>query len=122
MPLEYRYTLPGAPRTKKTSNRLVWAGKRQIILPSKAWATWCRNVRRALGPCFTLPDRPYNCQALVYRDALRGDAVGYYQGIADVLESLKVVSNDKWILTWDGSELLVDRANPRVELILTPID
>ena len=69
-----------------------------------------------------LKDQPYNCAALFYRDADRGDAIGYLTGLADVLEYLGVVSNDRLLARWDGSEMLVDRKNPRVEITLTAIE
>ena len=64
-------------------------------------------------------DSPHNCRALFYRDAARGDAVGYYQGLADLLEKRGVISNDKWLVSWDGSRLEIDKENPRVEVTLT---
>jgi hypothetical protein len=73
---------------------------------------------RPLSACLIAP---YNCAAIFYRDANRGDAVGYYQGLADVLEKAQVITNDKFITQWDGSRLLVDRENPRVELVLTEV-
>lgn len=121
-----RLTLPGPPRTKKTSNRLVRAGARHRILPSKAWEEWRDVCWVASGPwrrkwleaplAFNV-----NVTALFYRDARRGDAVGYYQGLGDVLEYCAIVANDKYITQWDGSRLLVDRDNPRVELEITPV-
>lgn len=116
-------TLYGAPRTKKTHNRLVKHRGRHKVLPSIQWTKW-RDKLEASGQvtaAMRLRDQPYNCAALFYRDANRGDAVGMYQGLADVLEYLGVVSNDKWLVTWNGSDLLVDRTNPRVVVSLTPI-
>lgn len=97
-------------------------------MPSEAWESWASaslpqiaiQLRRNPVRC-PLPDRAYNCAAQFYRDANRGDAVGYYQGLADVLEKARVVTNDKYITQWDGSRLLIDRANPRVELVLTEV-
>lgn len=118
-------TLPGPPRTKKTSNRLVKAGARHRVLPSKAWETWrdaCyahtlqRLVRSRRIESQHAIAYPVNVAAVFYRDAARGDAVGYYQGLADVLEYCGIVDDDKWIVAWDGSRLLVDRTNPRVEV------
>jgi Holliday junction resolvase RusA-like endonuclease len=129
-----RLTIDGAPRTKKTHNRIVVVkskgrATRRIVLPSEAWESWAEHsnlliaqqIRRAPITC-PLPDRPYNCAAIFYRDAARGDAVGYYQGLADLLEKAKVVTNDKHIVQWDGSRLLIDRDNPRVELTLTEVE
>jgi hypothetical protein len=72
-----------------------------------------------------LPKQHYNCAALIYRHADVGDAVGFYQGIADLLELRRVVTNDRQIRQWDGSRLLVARdredATPCVVLALTPL-
>jgi hypothetical protein len=130
-----RIVIYGAPRTKKTSNQLVQAGARPRVLPSKAWLAWYASAHivelreSAAGWLFSvwppkrgeLPDQPYNCCALFYREAAIGDAVGYYQGLADLLEKRGVIRNDKWIVQWDGSRLLKDAERPRVELTLTPV-
>lgn len=63
-----------------------------------------------------------NCAAIFYRDANRGDAVGYYQGLADALESAGVLSDDKWIMQWDGTRLAKDAKRPRIEVTLTALD
>lgn len=122
-----QFTVWGSPRTKKTSNRLVVAGHRTRILPSKAWERWVKTapilrgtnrdepVRQVLG----VPDKPYNVCATFYRDARRGDAIGFYQGLADLLEKRGVISDDKFFVSWDGSRLEIDRENPRVEVTLT---
>lgn len=122
-----RFTVCGAPRTKKTSNRLVHAGGRARVLPSKAWTKWTKTAfigtqysRDVAFRVTEVADRPYNCRAIFYRDAKRGDAVGYYQGLADLLEKRGIISNDKWLVSWDGSRLEIDRDNPRVEVELTP--
>jgi hypothetical protein len=64
---------------------------------------------------------PLNCCAIFYRDADRGDAVGYYQGLADALEAAGVVADDKWIKQWDGSRLAKDADWPRIDVVLTAI-
>ena len=130
-----RFTVCGSPRTKKTSNRLVRAGQKPRILPSKAWERWAKTARiegddwqncvisdRELMVQGDPPivESPHNCRAIFYRDAKRGDAVGYYQGLADLLERRGIISNDKWLVSWDGSRLLVDHQHPRVKVELTP--
>src|SRR3990167_6619579 len=126
-------TIFGAPRTKKTSNRLVSAGRRQYVLPSKAWTTWCRTARfiffdrdvdlmwSETFACYGLR-RPIaasvSCSAIFYRDADRGDLVGYMQGLADLLEKRGILKNDRQIVSWDGTRLALDREIPRVEVLL----
>ncbi len=121
-------TLPGAPRTKKNSANIQMAGKRKIVKPSEAWLAWRDRVQAWLWKqplvfrrSFPLPTADYNIAAIFYRDALRGDAVGYYQGVADVLEDVGILTNDEQLVQWDGSRLSIDRDLPRVELTLTPI-
>lgn len=113
----------GAPRTKKTHNAVVRAGKRTVVLPSKQWREWVKTAGiggwNARG--HRVISEPVNCRAIFYRDADRGDAVGYYQGLADLLEKRGIVANDKWIRSWDGSRLEVDRERPRVEITLERI-
>lgn len=112
----------GAPRTKKNHGQRKMVGKFMKQLPSEAWMEWRDLVLPQLVRQFDgyhPISEPVNVRALFYRDALRGDAVGYYQGLADVLEEAGVVTDDKWIVTWDGSRLRKDPARPRVELEIT---
>src|SRR5579884_4017709 len=112
------FVIFGRCRTKKTSNRLVRAGKRWRVLPSEAFETWQSSAvpqLRIFWTCKPPIERPVNVAAVFYRDASRGDAVGYYQSLADILQTAGVVEDDKWIVSWDGSRLDKDAANPRVE-------
>jgi hypothetical protein len=111
-------TLYGAPRTKKTSNQLQRFGGRLKVVPSKAWMRWRDECLKQTNDSMRLRDQPYNLCALFYRDADRGDAIGYLQGLADVLQEAGIVSDDKWFTQFDGSRLLVDRERPRVELLI----
>jgi hypothetical protein len=63
--------------------------------------------------------RPVELRALVYRDADRGDLVGYLQAISDLLQAGGVIQDDRLIYSYDGSRLLLDRQRPRVELVLS---
>jgi hypothetical protein len=109
-----RFTIMGSPRTKKNHG---WRTKHGKHMPSKAWAKWAAWAELDGAPFGILWD--VNCKALFYRDAKRGDAVGFYQGLADLLEKRGVVVNDKQLVSWDGSRLLKDKDNPRVEVELT---
>jgi len=119
------FTIPGAPRTKKTSNRIVRAGKFTKVLPSKAHEAWFDAVfletktRARRATKVDLPiNHPVNVRALFYREALTGDATGYYQALADLLEAAGVVTNDKLLVSWDGSRLSKDSESPRIEVFI----
>lgn len=113
-------TISGTPRTKKTSQRIVRAGRFPKVLPSKAYIEWNNSAVMQLNPFVYRPsiDQPVNCRAVFYRDALCGDAVGFYQALADTLQNAGIVADDKWIVSWDGSRLLKDSVYPRVVVIL----
>lgn len=122
------FTLPVKPRTKKNSRRHIQrrakSGKQITVpLPSEAYASMEAQIVayvRTAGLGWGL-SQPVNCAAVFYRDAHRGDAVGYYQALGDALEAAGVVSNDKWIVQWDGSRLRKDANRPRIEVTLTAI-
>ena len=116
--MTWRLTILGKPRTKKNSRVAGRDGR--VIFASRAWSRWLAGsviswYEGARAPITV----PVNCRARFYRDANRGDAVGFYQGLADLLEKNGVVTNDRLIVSWDGSRLLKDAARPRVEVELT---
>lgn len=121
-------TVMGAPRTKKNHGRIIRGkGGRPMMLPSKVWSDWCDAMAPALETAMQKAGldplaQKLNCQAMFYRDVDRGDAVGFYQGLADLLEHGGVVANDRWIVSWDGSQLLKDKHHPRVEIVLTALE
>lgn len=130
------FVLPVKPRTKKNHGSVIKRGERKFHIPSEAYTTmetgvveWSRSyyVPPAIGPKNPVSfgslrlAQPINCAAIFYRDANRGDAVGYYQGLADALESAGIVADDKWITQWDGSRLAKDASRPRIQVTLTAI-
>jgi hypothetical protein len=110
------FIVTGPPRTKKNSRdvgikKLKDGRKISIPLPSRAWRNW--NAKAILIPP-TKPQPPMfginrevNCRALFFCDrrGIKGDACGYYQGLADLLEKHGVVVNDRLITQWDGSRV-----------------
>ena len=117
--------LMAPPRTKKNSGQFVSIGKgekkRTIILPSKAYREWEKQVlgeaKKQAGSLAI--DYPVNARVIFYRERATGDAVGYYQAIADVLQKAGVLKDDRYIVSWDGSRLAKDAVKPRVEVELT---
>ncbi len=116
----------GAPRTKKNHGIITNRGANPRILPSPQFSAWNRMAQMQLAKYrvtganwFHFCGVPVNVQALFYRDKLTGDAVGYYQALADALEEGGIVENDRLIVSWDGSRLMKDAKNPRVEIEIT---
>ena len=88
---------------------------------SAAFTAWNRIAQMQLARIRadvlgTLPITvPVNVKAHFYREKNIGDAVGYYQALADALEEGGIVENDRLIERWDGSRLMKDSERPRVE-------
>ena len=137
------FVLPVVPRTKKNSRehikRRTKHGKLITVpIPSAPYRQMealegqivvfvaRRQLRLAAFP-FPVSmqalrlEQPINCAAIFYREKDLGDAVGYYQGLADALEAAGVVADDKWIKQWDGSRLAKDAERSRIEVTLTAI-
>ena len=142
------FTIFGAPRTKKNHNVVVFTGKpcptaiavcradrgkpcrlckrghHPHVLPAaehKAWFTpallQARIVRARVMPR-TLTEQ-VNVAAVFWRDAYRGDALGYFQALGDLLQAAKIVENDEQCVTWDGSRLEKDASRPRIDVVIT---
>ena len=127
------------PRTKKNSPQIVGRMKRPILLPSEAYREWekaatltllkARLIERYMRdgkPALRLTqgspiNYDVNARVLIYRHALIGDIVGYFQAVADFLEHIGVLQNDKHIVSWDGSRMLKDAAHPRYEITLESV-
>lgn len=118
------FTLIAAPRTKKNHGIITTRGKFPRILPSKQFSAWNRIAQLQLSAIrakaeIPLPITvPVNVAAHFYRERLTGDMVGFMQALADALEEGGIVENDRLIVSWDGSRLLKDSANPRVIVTL----
>lgn len=126
------FTIYGTPRTKKNHGRRKYSfrKKRTFNVPSEAYETWAGTAKKSL-PLIKQQvadagvDLPItvdlNCSAQVFRHADVGDAVGFYQGLADWLEDVGVLKNDVQIRQWDGSRLRQDPALPRIVVTLDQI-
>lgn len=130
--LNYRFTLYGGPpRTKKNSSQASRTGRQcpccklrtgpARVFPSKAFREYQDTVARyvATKPALQLGlSKPIAMRALVYRDKLTGDYFGFMQALGDILQHCGIIVNDRLIAHTDGSRLLKDAANPRVEITL----
>lgn len=115
------YIVTGKPATKKTSQRIVKnkAG-RSFIIPSKLTSDWNREAIRQLKAQHR--GEPLTGEVVarydVYRGARRGDLSNFISAIDDALQAAGVIGNDNQIVAIIANKLL-DRENPRVEIVLT---
>lgn len=128
-----KFTIPVKPRTKKNHMQLVTLKTgRQMLLPSKAYKTFEKEVLDYIADNplvvksneeFTLPikDR-VNLKCKFYKEKdYKADLAGYLQAIQDVLVKAGVISDDnhKIIESTNGSKVMLDRDNPRIEIEIT---
>lgn len=127
------------PRTKKNSAQLIPGLGRPLLVPSEAYRKWEKGARRSLRAALEALEQlgqagiafPVNVAALIYRDRNVGDANGFYQAIGDALHlnlepdkekpARRILADDRWIESWDGSRRLIDRQYPRVEVTITEL-
>lgn len=122
------YVIKGAPRTKKNHQRIA---RRKdgvpFILQAKTTDAWTRSAvlqLRTQHGCLGMPTYrvPVRLSARVYREKAVGDLLNYLAAVSDALEAADVVENDRLIVSLDGSQLLKDAANPRVELEIREVE
>ena len=113
-----KFTIPGRPATKKTSQRAFMRNGRQVVLPSKLSEAWERMAAMTISA----EHGGEHCTGLVWvrasfflADLRIGDLHAYEQSLADAIERSGLIDNDKQIASWDGSRRYLDRKNPRVE-------
>lgn len=116
-------TLLGIPRTKKNSQRIVPAGKRFVIIQSKEYLEWEKDcLKQIVGAQKLKINAPINLQVLIYKkDKRRADLNNFLAAVCDVLVKAEVIEddNDKIVKSHDGSRVMIDPANPRVEITIS---
>ncbi len=123
--MNVRFTITGPPRTKKNHGNLDLRGSKPRLHPSKPYQEWDQSAQMQLAVLRAKSKLPLpiaievNITALFYRKTDVGDAVGFYQALADTLQNAGVILNDRQITTWDGSRLRKDARAPRVEVLIT---
>ena len=119
-------TLPGRPITKKNSQRIVTNRKtgRPMVIQSEQYIryeTECLwRLKQYRGPKFK---SQVEVRALFYMPSKqRPDLTNCMQSVADILEKAGVIENDRNIVSWDGTRLLIDKEEPRVDIEIRRVE
>lgn len=122
----YTYMIPGAPVTKKNSQRICVnrATGRSFIKPSAAYESYETVASYFLSP---KPDEPLDfpvCVTCVYYMPTRRrvDLSNLMASTHDLLVKYRILSDDNRdvIASVDGSRVYYDKENPRVEITVQP--
>ena len=114
----YRIILHGTPRTKKNSQRLIVAGGRPRIIPSKEFKVYESDCLRQLAYADRIPG-PVNVSCVYYMPTRRRvDLVNLLEATCDILVTAGILEDDNTniIAGHDGSRVLYDKNDPRVEI------
>ena len=128
------YTVRGDPRTKKNSQMIAGSGARcpvckkfekQWIRQGPAYNDYAEQAAWQLRPRPREPIRtPVNVRYLFYmKTKRRVDLVNLIEAMNDILVARGVLADDNAgiIASHDGSRVLNDKNNPRVEIEITEV-
>ena len=118
-----KFTIPVRPRTKKNHSSIVTLKNgRTLLLPSKPYKEFEKSVCDFIKGQIKLSkpiSKPINLRCIFYKEKnYKSDLMGYMQAIADALVKAKLLADDNSsiVVSTDGSRVLLDRLNPRIEV------
>ena len=114
-----RLVLLGDPRTKKNSQRIVIAGSRRMIKPSRAYEQYEADCLLQIKRPFSPIVQPVNVKCVYYMATSRKvDLANLLEATDDILVKAGVLADDnsRIIISHDGSRVRYDKDNPRVEV------
>ena len=112
-----KFTIPIEPKTKKNSQQIIIVHGRPMIIPSKNYKEFERAALWYIEK--TGIDYSVNIKALFYmKTKRRVDLTNLLEALDDVLVKggMLVDDNSNIIASHDGSRVLYDKENPRIEV------
>lgn len=123
--MEYKFTIPLRPITKKNSQRIIKDGSgRSRIIPSAAYKKYEKQCK-AYMPRIENIKYPVNVKAVYYMpNRRRVDLTNLHEALHDILVDYEVLADDdyKTIASTDGSYVDVDKWEPRTEVTITELE
>lgn len=116
--------ITGQPVTKKNSTVVRCLNGKPLVLPSKAYRAYEKHAIRLLKAEAGQTFSGLIAVRVLYwlKDNRRPDLTNLLQATADILEKAGMITNDRNIVSWDGSRIMgTDRDNPRAEIEITAI-
>lgn len=121
--------IPGRPITKKNSQRILknWKTGRRFIAPSEQFELYQENSLWQLkGQHIEIPITiPVQVKCLYYMPTIgKVDLTNLMEATHDILVKAEILEDDnsKIIVSVDGSRVLYDKKNPRVEIEISLIE
>lgn len=119
-------TLKGAPRTKKTHQQIMKNHSgRPFVVPSKEFLLYQEQCLWQIRTPHRAISEAVNVRCLYYMpDRRRVDLTNLLEATDDILVKAGVLGDDcaTIVAAHDGSRVLLDRKNPRVEIEITRME
>lgn len=114
------------PKTKKNSQRIVYAGGHPRIMPSVQYLAYAREAAKELRIYATEPpiDYPVNIRCVYYmRTKRKVDLVNLLEATDDILVAAGILADDNStiIVGHDGSRVKHDKDCPRTEIYIEEV-
>ena len=114
-------TIPGNPATKKNSSEIHINSKtgQRFVAPSTRFKEY-QDMALWFVPRMEI-DYPVNIKCVYYRETkARVDLTNLLEATDDILVKGGTIKDDDWriVAGHDGSRVLFDKANPRVEITI----
>ena len=121
----YEAVIPIEPRSKKNSQQICINSrtKRPFVKQNDKYVQFEKDCGFFLKHKPPAPiDYPVNVKCIFYRSTrIRCDLVNLEEAILDVLTRYEIIADDNFniVATMDGSTVLIDKNNPRIEITIT---
>lgn len=121
----YEAVIPIEPRSKKNSQQICInpRTKRPFVKQNDRYVKFEKDCGFFLKHKPPAPiDYPVNVKCVFYRSTrIRCDLVNLEEAILDVLTRYEIIADDNFniVATMDGSTVLIDKNNPRIEITIT---
>lgn len=119
------FSIPGNPATKKNNNEIYINPKtgKPFVVPSTRYREY-EEMALWFTPRLEI-DFPINLKCVYYRETkARVDLVNLLEATCDVLVKGHTLRDDDWkiVAGHDGSRILFDKRDPRVEITITKME
>lgn len=123
---DIRFSLKGSPITKKNSQKIILVAGRPRIAPSQYYNEYRERCLWMIpGSLKRIDiDSPVNLKCVYYMPTRRKvDLCNLLEATCDILVDAGVLNDDNSsiVVGHDGSRVLYDKENPRVEIEIHPI-
>ncbi len=120
----YEAIIPLNPRTKKNSQQILINGKtgKPFIAQNAKYKMYEQDSGWFLKKIPVPISEPVNVKCIFYRkDRTRCDLTNLLEAIDDILVNYGILADDNFniIVGHDGSRVMIDRNNPRIEIEIT---